>query len=79
MSVSQIAEKQYSMLIDGEYVTRSKMIPVLNPTTEEVISEVPEADEWLVADAVSAAARAQQEWSKLPAIKRAGYLHEIAK
>lgn len=78
MSVVQTAEKQYSMLIDGEYVTRSKMIPVLNPATEEVISEVPEADEGLVMDAVSAAARAQQNWAKLPAVKRAGYLHEIA-
>jgi lactaldehyde dehydrogenase/glycolaldehyde dehydrogenase len=54
------------------------MIPVLNPATEEVISEVPEADEGLVMDAVSAGSRAQQKWAKLPAIKRAGHLHEIA-
>ncbi len=78
MSVAQTAEKHYSMLIDGEYVTCSKTIPVLNPATEDVILEVPEADEGLVKDAVSAAARAQQGWAKLPAIKRAGHLHEIA-
>jgi lactaldehyde dehydrogenase/glycolaldehyde dehydrogenase len=78
MRVAQTAAKQYSMLIDGEYVTRSKTIPVLNPATEEVISEVPEADERSVKDAVSAAVRAQQSWAELPAIKRAGHLHEIA-
>jgi lactaldehyde dehydrogenase/glycolaldehyde dehydrogenase len=79
MSIMQIAEKRYSMLIDGEFVTLSKTIPVLNPATEEVISEVPEADEALVDAAVSAAAKAQRTWAKLPAIKRAVYLHEIAR
>jgi len=78
MSHTQAASKQYSMFIDGEFVTRSKVIPVLNPTTEEVISSVPEADEGLVNDAVAAAARAQLRWAKLPAIKRAGHLYEIA-
>jgi lactaldehyde dehydrogenase / glycolaldehyde dehydrogenase len=78
MSIAQTAVRQYPMLINGEFVTSSKMIPVLNPTTEEVISEVPEGDEGLVNDAVSAAAQAQHAWAKLPAIKRAGYLHEIA-
>lgn len=78
MRTLQIAAKQYPMLINGEFVTRPKMIPVLNPATEEVISEVPEADEGLVNDAVAAAAQAQPNWAKLPAIKRAGYLHEIA-
>lgn len=78
MRTVQIAATQYPMLINGEFVTRSKMIPVLNPATEELISEVPEADEGLVNDAVAAATKAQSNWAKLPAIKRAGYLHEIA-
>lgn len=77
-TVAQIAKKQYSILIDGEFVTRSTMIPVVNPATEEVISEVPQADEGLVNDAVHAAAKAQEDWARLPGIKRAGYLHEIA-
>jgi len=47
------------VLIDGEMVTRNKGNPVLNPATEEVVSEVPEADEALVNAAVTAAARAQ--------------------
>lgn len=74
----QIAEKKYSMLIDGEFVNRSKVIPVLNPATEDLISEVPQADEGLINDAIHAAAKAQENWARLPAIKRAGYLHEIA-
>ena len=78
MSGTSVAVKQYSMLIDGEFVTGSKKIPVVNPATEEVISEVPDGDEGLVNHAVSAAAKAQPAWAKLPASKRAGYLHEIA-
>ena len=78
MSSASVAVKQYSMLIDGEYVTCPKKIPVVNPATEEMISEVPDGDEGLVNDAVSSAAKAQPAWAKLPASKRAGYLHEIA-
>ena len=78
MSSTSVAVKQYSMLIDGEFVTCFKKIPVVNPATEEVISEVPDSDEGLVNNAVSAAAKAQPGWAKLPAIQRAGYLHEIA-
>lgn len=78
MVTTSTCVKQYSMLIDGELITCGKTIPVLNPATEEVISEVPEADGSLVDAAVVAAARAQGEWAKLPAIKRAAHLHEIS-
>ncbi len=74
----QSAIRQYEMLIDGELVTGSRSIPVINPATEEVISEVPEATEQQVNAAVMAAEKAQPAWSKLPAIQRAGHLHEIA-
>lgn len=69
---------QYQMLIDGELVSSAKKFSVMNPFTEEIISEVPEADEVLVDHAVRAAVKAQPDWARLPAIKRAGYLHEIA-
>jgi len=78
MSTTTATLKQYAMLIDGEMVTCGKTIPVLNPATEEVISEVPEADAPLVDEAVRAAARAQDGWAKLPAIKRAAHLREIS-
>lgn len=69
---------QYQMLIDGEFVSAPKNIPVINPYTEEILSEVPQANDLLVDQAVSAAVRAQSSWARLPAIRRAGHLHEIA-
>jgi len=54
------------------------MIPVLNPATEEVISEVPAGTPEQVDAAVLAAERAQPDWVRLPAIRRAKHLHEIA-
>jgi len=72
--------EQYRMFIDGEFVDNGsrKMIPVINPSTEEVLSEIPAGTPEDVDAAVCAADRAQKDWAKLPAIERAGYLHEIA-
>lgn len=70
---------QQEMYVNGEFLTSPRKIAVINPFTEEVISEAPDADASVVDHAVEAAAVAQNEWGKLPAIQRAGYLHEIAK
>ena len=70
--------EQYSMFIDGEFVSFPTMLPVLNPATEEIISEVPAATPDHVDAAVLAAERAQPEWARLPAIQRARHLREIA-
>lgn len=78
MGQVQTSVKQYSMLIDGELKSGSKYLPVLNPATEEIISQVPEADEAAVNAAVAAATAAQTGWARLPAILRAKFLHEIA-
>ncbi|MGA2890728.1 MAG: aldehyde dehydrogenase [Terracidiphilus sp.] len=72
------AIKHYKMLIDGEFAGSETMLPVTNPATEEVISEVPAATPEQVNEAVLAAERAQAEWAQLPAIRRAQYLREIA-
>jgi lactaldehyde dehydrogenase/glycolaldehyde dehydrogenase len=72
------AIRQYKMLIDGEFIGSKAMLPVINPATEEVISEVPAATPEQVNEAVLAAERAQVEWARLPAIRRAQYLREIA-
>jgi lactaldehyde dehydrogenase/glycolaldehyde dehydrogenase len=72
------AVEQYKMFINGEFVSSSTMLPVLNPATEEVISEVPGATAEHADAAVLAAERAQRDWSRLPAIQRAGYLREIS-
>lgn len=72
------AVEQYKMLIDGEFVGSDTMLPVTNPATEEVISEVPAATPAQVSAAVLAAERAQVGWARLPAIRRAQYLREIS-
>lgn len=78
MSATAASIQQYEMLIDGEFVSSSKTIQVINPATEEVISEFPECTAEDVDRAVLAAEAAQRSWAALPAIRRAGYLREIA-
>lgn len=78
MSTTTKSIRQYAMLINGEFVSTGEMLPVLNPSTEEVISEVPAGTPEHVNEAVLAAERAQVDWARLPAIRRAQYLHEIA-
>ena len=72
--------KRYQLFINGEFVSHAegKMIPVLNPATEEVISEIPAGSTSDVETAVAAAETAQRPWAKRPAIERAGYLRELA-
>ena len=49
--------KRYSMYINGEFVEShgGGYFPVIDPSTEEIIAEVPEADEQDVNRAVAAA------------------------
>ena len=77
-SKTAVEIQQHKMLIDGEFVSSKTMLPVSNPATEEVISEVPAATPEQVHEAVLAAERAQVGWARLPAIQRARHLHEIA-
>ncbi|MDF2634088.1 MAG: hypothetical protein K0R78_962 [Pelosinus sp.] len=72
--------KSYQMFIDGEFIANEsrKMISVINPATEAIISEIPEGTREDVNIAVKAAEQAQKSWAKLPAIVRAGYIKEIA-
>ena len=70
--------KRYEMFIDGEFVSSEKTLSVVNPATEETISEFPNGTVGDVNRAVLAAEKAQKPWAALPAIRRAGYLREIA-
>ena len=72
--------QQYELFINGEFVPNGKreMIKVVNPATEEVISEVPKATAEDVERAVDAAYEAQKSWAKVPPIQRAAYLMELA-
>jgi lactaldehyde dehydrogenase/glycolaldehyde dehydrogenase len=68
----------YEMLIGGEFVSSTKKIRVINPTTGKVISEVPDCTIEDVNRAVLAAENAQKAWAALPAVRRGAHLREIA-
>lgn len=72
--------RRYQMFIDGKFVgsVSQKTFNVINPATEEVISEAPEGTVEDTRVAIDAAYRAQKSWAKLPAIERAKYLRKIA-
>jgi betaine-aldehyde dehydrogenase len=68
------------MYINGKFITseNKETIPILNPATEEVITEsirgtAPDAEK-----AISAAKKAFTAWKAVPAIERAEKLHQAA-
>ena len=71
---------QHKNFINGKFVDAAdaQMIPVFNPATGVVLSEVPDTQADQVGAAVEAAKAAQRGWEALPAIVRAGYLRRIA-
>ena len=72
--------KELKMFIDGKFEENvsGKWIQVLNPSTEEVISLMPDGTVEDARRAIDAAERAQSAWEKLPSIQRAAYLKQIA-
>lgn len=71
--------RRYQMFVDGAFATHDgAYATVLNPATEEVVSEFPLGDAGHVDAAVNAAQRAQKAWAARPAVERAGFLREIA-
>jgi succinate-semialdehyde dehydrogenase/glutarate-semialdehyde dehydrogenase len=69
-----------AMYIDGRWTeARSgKTLGVINPATEEVLRDVPYGSREDVREAVEAAGRAFQEWSRTTAYDRAAVLKRIA-
>ncbi|MBW8011527.1 MAG: aldehyde dehydrogenase [Chloroflexi bacterium] len=68
------------MYINGEFSSghAKEAIPVIDPATEEVISEVPQGIEKDSLNAVAAAKSAFDIWQKMPANERAEALHLVA-
>lgn len=71
---------QHRMLIDGEMVDSEsgEWITSIDPATEELLGEVPQASARDVARAVEAAEKAQRAWGALDVFSRATYLRKIA-
>jgi betaine-aldehyde dehydrogenase len=74
--------RRYSMYINGEFVEshRAAYFPVIDPSTEEVIAEVPDADEMDVNRAVAAARAAFDSgpWPQTTAQDRGRILFRLA-
>ncbi|MEI7142472.1 aldehyde dehydrogenase [Pectobacterium brasiliense] len=71
---------QKRMYINGEFVENrsGKWIDVVNPATEQVISQIPEGSADDAKRAIDAAEAAQLGWEALPAVERGVWLHKIA-
>jgi aldehyde dehydrogenase (NAD+) len=71
----------YDLFIGGGFVRAhsKRRFPTVNPATEQVLSEVAEADEVDVDRAVKAAAKAFNAWSALPASRRARYVFRLSR
>lgn len=71
---------QHRNFINGRFIETQaqSMIPVLNPATGQVLSEIPETSAEMVDDAVTAAKRAQKSWEAKAPIERAGHLRQIS-
>ncbi len=70
--------KKYQMYINGRFVDGDATTEVLNPSTGEVISCIPEGSREDAKEAIEAARVAQKSWEKLPAVERGAYLRKIA-
>lgn len=67
-------------IIDGRVLHTSvgRVIPVIDPSTEEVLAEVPLADKAMVHSAVSAASAAFDRWADLTPLRRDEFLNALA-
>ena len=66
--------------INGEFVAHQndKWIEVINPSTEALLSRIPEGSAADASRAISAAEAAQPGWEALPAVERGIWLRKIA-
>lgn len=72
--------KHYKQYINGQFVDSkaTKVIEIINPCTEEIISTISSGTVEDANNALQAAQSAQPAWEALPAIKRAEFLHKMA-
>jgi len=60
-----MSSNQFKMLIDGELIATKNGFSVINPATEEIITDVPQVEESHINQAIMAADKAFQSWSKM--------------
>ncbi|MDT8860073.1 NAD-dependent succinate-semialdehyde dehydrogenase [Alkalihalobacillus sp. MEB130] len=70
----------WKLLIDGEWITLNEQIDVINPSTGELVGQVPKGGTKEATRAVEAAYKAFPTWSRLTANERSQFLmkwHEL--
>ena len=74
-------KSNYELFIGGKFVKSraGSNYKTINPATEEVLSEIVEASEKDVDEAVKAARKALKSWSKLSGSERGKYLYRLAR
>jgi phenylacetaldehyde dehydrogenase len=73
------ADEEWKLRIGGEWVTpKAGTYSIINPATEEVVGEAPEASLQDTADAIAAAKEAFASWSKTSRYERAALLRAAA-
>lgn len=76
----QVGTGPYRQLIGGEFVEGGDgTYPIINPATEQVVAEAPEASADDVRAAAAAAKAAQPAWAAMKPEKRARLLGQVAK
>ena len=70
--------KGYNLLINGEMVAGTSTMPVLNPATEEVLTDCPRSSEEQLNEAVRAAKNAFSSWSQTQIQERKEIVLKIA-
>ncbi len=75
-----MAVKEYELFIGGEWrkSTSGETIDVISPSTEELVAKVQNGTAEEAIETLEVADKAQKEWKKLPARKRAEYLYALA-
>ena len=68
----------YGMIIDGQKIYTENTFSVLNPANEEVLAECPIATREHLDQAVEAASKAFESWSKVSDEKRAAVCGKIS-
>jgi lactaldehyde dehydrogenase/glycolaldehyde dehydrogenase len=78
VDVRTILGREPAMYLGDSWVTSEETRPVINPTDESVVAEVPEADASHVGSALEAARTAQKAWARRTSPERGAVLRAVA-
>jgi lactaldehyde dehydrogenase/glycolaldehyde dehydrogenase len=77
MSTPTVSVPAPELFIGGQWIATGETRPVLDPATEEVVGEAPEATVSHAEQALEAAREAQREWGRRSYLERAAVVQQI--